>query len=168
MNTKDRWWAPWGKCLHLSMSGAMLWQKSWYEQQQLLVLFEFGAAKLDMKEAQADYDVHKIEIEKVQMVLRKGKGTSKHWRCYDQLTENIKEDLMNMQYCRHRITKFRDHLLFLKWRITEAEEEYEEALKEEQETIESSSSSMTLLEEDESASISTDGQCVWMELDDLH
>lgn len=168
MSARAHWWAPWGKGLHLSLSGAVLWQKTWYEQQQLLVLFEYGAAKLDLKQAQAAYDVHKIDIESVQTLLRKGHGTSKHWRSLNELTENIKEDLMDMQYCRRRINKIRDHLLFLKWRIEEAEEEYKEALNDEQQTQESSSSIMTLLEEDESAEISDDGECVMMDLDDLH
>ena len=168
MSKRAHWWAPWGKCLHLSISDAMLWQKSWYEQQQLLVLFEYGAAKLDMKEAQAAYDVHKIEIEKLETILRKGHGTTKHWRSFDQQTEKIKEDLIDMQNCRCRIFKCRDHLIFLKWRIEEAEQDYKQPLNQEEQSQESAFDIMTLVEEDESEEFSEGGECVMMDLDDLN
>ena len=167
MSKRAHWWTLWGKCIHLSLADAMLRQDSWHEQQQLLVLFECGAAKVGVKEAQAAYDVHKMEIKKLKTILRKGLGTTKHWRSFDQLTENIKEDSMNMQNCCRRTFKCHDHLTFLKWRIEEAKEYYKLPLNEEQQTQESASDVMTIVEEEQSKEISEGGQCVMLDSDDL-
>ena len=152
MSARDHWFAPWGKWAGLPLREACKCSLTWYEQQQILVLFEYGAAKLEIKEAQASYDLHKIDIEKTESVLRKGNGCSKDWKCFITLKDNIEDDLMNMQQARAKILECRDHMLFLKWRIEEAIEE-------------DAQDWMVLEEEEDYDDYPDDEEPVWMDMD---
>ena len=154
MTARAHWFAPWAKWASLPYRDACNCKLAWYEQQQILVLFEYAAAKLEIKEAQASYDVHKIDMEKIESVLRKGNGRSKDWGTFVRLKDNIEDDLMHMQEARGQILECRDHMLFLKWRIEEAREE------EAQDWI-------VLEEEEDYDEYLDDEEPVWMDIDDL-
>ena len=135
-NIPENWLVPWHEQPHKNYIDACAWVRDWYEQENVKVLAEMAICKERIKKCQISFDVNNIDLKDPMSRLRVGRATEEDWASYCSLGMNIEKDLAEIQEARHILEECRRHLMFLKYQIEQAKEDYEEAIEWEQQAQE--------------------------------